>query len=70
MIGGGDTGSDCVGTAIRQGAKSVTQIEILPKPPDTRADDNPWPYYANVLKTSSSHEEGCNRMWSLATSQI
>ena len=70
VIGGGDTGSDCVGTAIRQGAKSVTQIEILPKPPDTRADNNPWPYYANVLKTSSSHQEGCNRMWSLATGKF
>ncbi len=70
VIGGGDTGSDCVGTAIRQGARSVTQIEILPKPPDTRADDNPWPYYANVLKTSSSHQEGCNRMWSLATGKF
>ncbi len=70
VIGGGDTGSDCVGTAIRQGAKSVTQIEILPKPPDERSDDNPWPYYAKVLKTSSSHEEGCNRMWSLATGRF
>ncbi len=70
VIGGGDTGSDCVGTAIRQGARSVTQIEILPKPPDTRAEDNPWPYYAKVLKTSSSHQEGCNRMWSLATGKF
>jgi glutamate synthase (NADPH/NADH) small chain len=70
VIGGGDTGSDCVGTAIRQGAKSVTQIEILPKPPEKRAEDNPWPYYAKVLKTSTSHEEGCNRMWSLATSRF
>ena len=67
VIGGGDTGSDCVGTAIRQGAESVTQIEILPKPPDTRADDNPWPYFAKTLKTSTSHEEGCERMWSLST---
>ena len=70
VIGGGDTGSDCVGTAIRQGAKSVTQIEILPKPPATRSEDNPWPYYAYTLKTSSSHEEGCNRMWSLATAKF
>ncbi|HYW97078.1 MAG TPA: glutamate synthase subunit beta [Bacteroidales bacterium] len=70
VIGGGDTGSDCVGTSIRQGAKSVTQIEILPQPPATRSEDNPWPYYANVLKTSSSHEEGCNRMWSMATARF
>jgi len=67
VIGGGDTGSDCVGTAIRQGAKSVTQIEILPKPPEQRAGDNPWPYYAKTLKTSTSHEEGCERRWSLST---
>jgi glutamate synthase (NADPH/NADH) small chain len=67
VIGGGDTGSDCVGTAIRQGAKSVTQIEILPKPPEKRAEDNPWPYYGKILKTSTSHEEGCERRWSLAT---
>ncbi len=70
IIGGGDTGSDCVGTAIRQGAKSVTQIEILPKPPDNRNSDNPWPYFGKVLKTSSSHQEGCNRLWSMATSKI
>jgi len=67
VIGGGDTGSDCVGTAIRQGAKSVTQIEILPEPPVKRAEDNPWPYYAKTLKTSTSHEEGCFRRWSLST---
>jgi len=67
VIGGGDTGSDCVGTAIRQGAKSVTQIEILPKPPEKRNGNNPWPYYAKTLKTSTSHEEGCNRRWSLNT---
>lgn len=70
VIGGGDTGSDCVGTAIRQGAKSVTQIEILPKPPEKRNMDNPWPYYARVLKTSSSHREGCERKWSLATEKF
>ena len=70
VIGGGDTGSDCVGTAIRQGAKSVKQIEILPKPPDTRSDDNPWPQYGYTLKTSSSHEEGCERDWSLATEKF
>ena len=67
VVGGGDTGSDCVGTAIRQGAKSVTQIEILPKPPEQRSGDNPWPYYANTLKTTTSHEEGCTRRWSLST---
>jgi glutamate synthase (NADPH/NADH) small chain len=67
VIGGGDTGSDCVGTATRQKAKSVTQIEIMPKPPVERASDNPWPYYGKILKTSTSHEEGCERMWSLST---
>jgi glutamate synthase (NADPH) small chain len=67
VIGGGDTGSDCVGTSIRQKAVSVTQIEILPKPPLTRADNNPWPYWGKILKTSTSHEEGCERFWSLST---
>jgi len=67
IIGGGDTGSDCVGTSIRQKAISVTQIEILPKPPLTRADSNPWPYFGKILKTSTSHEEGCERFWSLST---
>jgi glutamate synthase (NADPH) small chain len=67
VIGGGDTGSDCVGTSIRQRALSVTQIEILPKPPDSRSSENPWPYYAKILKTSTSHEEGCERFWNLST---
>jgi glutamate synthase (NADPH/NADH) small chain len=67
VIGGGDTGSDCVGTAIRQGAIKVTQIEIMPQPPEGKNPDTPWPYYPNVLKTSSSHEEGCDRRWSLNT---
>lgn len=67
VIGGGDTGSDCVGTSIRQGAKSVKQIEIMPKPSQTRLPNNPWPYWANVLRYSSSHEEGCERMWSIST---
>jgi glutamate synthase (NADPH) small chain len=67
IIGGGDTGSDCVGTCIRQGAKNVTQIEILPKPPANRSPDNPWPYWANVLRYSSSHEEGCERKWNIST---
>jgi glutamate synthase (NADPH/NADH) small chain len=67
VIGGGDTGSDCVGTSIRQKAESVTQIEILPKPPVKRADNNPWPYWGKILKTSTSHEEGCERFWNIST---
>jgi len=67
VIGGGDTGSDCVGTSIRQKAVSVTQIEILPKPPLERTPDNPWPYFGKVLKTTTSHEEGCERIWNLST---
>lgn len=70
VIGGGDTGSDCVGTSIRQGAKNVTQIEILPKPPERRHPDNPWPFWANILRYSSSHEEGCERKWSLSTKRF
>jgi glutamate synthase (NADPH/NADH) small chain len=70
VIGGGDTGSDCVGTAIRQGAATVTQIEIMPKPPEGTNPETPWPYYPNVLKTSSSHKEGCVRRWSLATERF
>jgi glutamate synthase (NADPH/NADH) small chain len=70
VIGGGDTGSDCVGTSIRQRAKSVTQIEILPKPPEKREDNNPWPYWPNTLRTSSSHQEGCERRWSLSTKRF
>jgi len=66
VIGGGDTGSDCVGTAIRQGARSVMQIEILPEPPEKRSLDNPWPYFARTLKTTTSHEEGCIRKWNLS----
>lgn len=68
VIGGGDTGSDCVGTSIRQGAVKVTQIEIMPKPPVGKNPATPWPHsYPNVLKTSSSHEEGCERRWLLNT---
>jgi glutamate synthase (NADPH/NADH) small chain len=67
IIGGGDTGSDCVGTSIRQKAFSVTQIEILPKPPLNRGTNNPWPYWGKILKTSTSHEEGCERFWNLST---
>ena len=68
VIGGGDTGSDCVGTSIRQGAASVTQIEIMPKPPAGSNPATPWPNpFPQVLKTSSSHEEGCERRWLLNT---
>ncbi len=70
VIGGGDTGSDCVGTSIRQGAASVTQIEIMPKPPVGTNPQTPWPYFPMVLKTSSSHKEGCERRWSLATNKF
>jgi len=67
VIGGGDTGADCVGTARRQGARSITQIEILPEPPAKRAPENPWPTWPRILRTSSSHEEGCERIWAVAT---
>ena len=70
VIGGGDTGSDCVGTANRQGALSVTQIEIMPKPPEGENPATPWPYWPVVLKTSSAHDEGCNRRWLLDTRRI
>ncbi len=64
IIGGGDTGSDCVGTCRRQGAGDITQIEILPQPPAKRLLVDPWPKWPNILRTSSSHEEGCDRIWS------
>ncbi len=67
VIGGGDTGSDCVGTSIRQGATSVLQIEIMPKPPVDKNPETPWPNYPRILKTSTSHQEGCERRWSLDT---
>jgi len=68
VIGGGDTGSDCIGTAHRQGCKSVTQIEIMPKPIEGPVDPkNPWPNYPRTLKTTSSHEEGCVRRWNINT---
>ncbi|MDE3235626.1 MAG: glutamate synthase subunit beta [Bacteroidota bacterium] len=70
VIGGGDTGSDCVGTSNRHGAKSVTQFELLPKPPATRTDYMPWPNYPMLLKTTSSHEEGCDRKWAVATKEF
>jgi glutamate synthase (NADPH/NADH) small chain len=69
VIGGGDTGSDCVGTSIRQGAASVTQIELLPKPPEKRPEDTPWPIHPGprVLAISTSHQEGCDRLWAVST---
>ena len=67
VIGGGDTGSDCVGTCNRQGAAAVTQIEIMPRPSETRPASNPWPDWPRIMRTSSSHEEGCIRRWSLST---
>jgi glutamate synthase (NADPH/NADH) small chain len=70
VIGGGDTGSDCIGTSNRQGARSVTQLEILPKPPEKENKGITWPDWPNKLRTSSSHEEGCERRWSVATKQF
>ncbi|MGZ8423212.1 MAG: glutamate synthase subunit beta [Nitrospira sp.] len=67
VIGGGDTGSDCVGTSIRQGAASVTQFEILPRPPEREDKDLTWPDWPLKLRTSTSHEEGCERDWSVST---
>lgn len=70
VIGGGDTGSDCVGTCNRHGAKSVTQFELLPQPPQERNETMPWPSYPMLLKTTSSHEEGCERVWATATKEF
>jgi glutamate synthase (NADPH/NADH) small chain len=70
IIGGGDTGSDCVGTSNRHKAKSVTQFELLPKPPDSRTSFMPWPTYPMLFKTSSSHEEGVQRHWAIATKEF
>ncbi len=70
VIGGGDTGSDCVGTSNRHGAKSVTQIEILSKPPKERTEAMPWPNWPMILRTSTSHEEGCERQWSIITKEF
>jgi glutamate synthase (NADPH/NADH) small chain len=67
IIGGGDTGADCLGTAHRQGAASIHQFEILPRPPDTRAPTNPWPTWSNIFRVSSAHEEGCERVYSVNT---
>jgi glutamate synthase (NADPH/NADH) small chain len=70
VIGGGDTGSDCIGTSVRQGAASVTQIEILPKPPEKENKELTWPYWPNKMRTSSSHQEGCQRDWSVTTKEF
>jgi glutamate synthase (NADPH/NADH) small chain len=70
VIGGGDTGSDCVGTSIRQGALSVTQLEILPRPPEKHNPQTPWPLWPRIMRTSSSQEEGCARRWSVQTKEF
>ncbi|MFO8014511.1 MAG: glutamate synthase subunit beta [Phycisphaerae bacterium] len=70
VIGGGDTGSDCVGTARRQGAAAITQIELLPEPPAERPAECPWPAWPTIKRTSSSHEEGCERLWSVLTKEF
>lgn len=70
VIGGGDTGSDCVGTANRQGAKTVTNFEIMPKPPVLRSQSTPWPFWPLQLKSTSSHEEGCDRNWLINTKEF
>jgi glutamate synthase (NADPH/NADH) small chain len=70
IIGGGDTGADCLGTAHRQGAASVHQFEILPRPPDLRAPNNPWPTWSNIFRVSSAHEEGGERVYSVNTERF
>jgi glutamate synthase (NADPH/NADH) small chain len=70
IIGGGDTGADCLGTCHRQGARSVHQFEILPRPPDSRAPDNPWPQWPNVYRVSSAHEEGGERLYAMSTKRF
>ena len=70
IIGGGDTGADCLGTALRQGAKEVFQLEIMPRPPETRASGNPWPQYAMIYRVSSAHEEGGERVYSVNTERF
>ena len=67
IIGGGDTGADCLGTVHRQGALSVHQFELLPRPPDMRAPENPWPQWPNIFRTSPAHEEGGDRVYSVST---
>ena len=70
VIGGGDTGSDCVGTSNRHGARSVTQFELMPQPPKDRTEAMPWPTYPMLLKTTTSHEEGCERQWGIGTKEF
>jgi glutamate synthase (NADPH/NADH) small chain len=70
VIGGGDTGSDCIGTSNRHKAKSITQFELLPKPPEERTPSMPWPTYPMILKVTSSHEEGSDRKWAIATKEF
>ena len=70
IIGGGDTGADCLGTAHRQGAASVHQLEILPRPPDTRSPEHPWPTWPIIFRTSSAHEEGCERVYAVSTTEL
>ena len=70
IIGGGDTGADCLGTALRQGARSVTQLEIMPRPPQERPDTTPWPTWPMVYRTSSAHEEGGERLFSVNTQRF
>jgi len=70
VIGGGDTGSDCVGSSNRQNAMKIHQIELMPKPSETRTDDNPWPLWPTTLKTSSSQKEGCDRQWEVSTKRF
>jgi glutamate synthase (NADPH/NADH) small chain len=70
IIGGGDTGADCLGTAHRQGARAVHQLELLSRPPDSRADSNPWPLWPNIFRVSSAHEEGGDRLYSISTERF
>jgi glutamate synthase (NADPH) small chain len=70
IIGGGDTGADCLGTVHRQGARSVHQFEVLPKPPDTRAENNPWPQWPQIFRISGAHEEGGERLYSVSTTEF
>ena len=70
IIGGGDTGADCLGTSHRQGAASVTQLEIMPRPPKTRAEHQPWPTYPMIYRVSSAHEEGGERVYAVSTEEF
>ena len=70
IIGGGDTGADCLGTALRQGAASVTQLEILPRPPQQRPAGQPWPTYPMIYRVSSAHEEGGERVYAVSTQRV